>query len=93
MEQEIITPITLSIERELWERFKDKVPRRKTLNEGLVELIQMGVQNPDVTVFMPMDSEEEDEKVNTFSKVWGLSRNETIKRMIREFEVHNEVDY
>jgi len=35
-----IKPITLEIDEEIWNKFKDNVPRRKTLNQALVELIK-----------------------------------------------------
>mgnify|MGYP001568123444 FL=1 len=41
----LIKPITLEIERELWEKFKKTVPRTTTLNEALVDLIKRGVEN------------------------------------------------
>jgi hypothetical protein len=36
----IIKPITLNIEETVWNDFKDKIPRRKTLNEAIVEIIK-----------------------------------------------------
>lgn len=36
----LIKPITLEIDDELWQKFKEKIPRTKTLNEAIVELIQ-----------------------------------------------------
>ena len=41
--EEIITPITLRIQRKLWEQFKDKTPRSKKLNDAVVELIEKAV--------------------------------------------------
>lgn len=38
-----IKPITLEIDKELWDKFKEKVPRTKTLNDSLVELIKLFV--------------------------------------------------
>ena len=38
-----IKPITLNIDKELWEKFKEKTPRSLTLNERLVELIEEDV--------------------------------------------------
>jgi hypothetical protein len=35
-----IKPITLEIDEEIWNKFKDKTPRSKTLNDALVELIK-----------------------------------------------------
>lgn len=40
MENEEISPLTLKIEKEIWEKFKEKIPRTKTLNDALVELIK-----------------------------------------------------
>ena len=36
----MIRPLTLEIEKELWEKFKEKVPRTKSLNDAVVELIK-----------------------------------------------------
>ncbi len=38
-----IKPITLEIEKELWFKFKEKVPRTQTLNDKLIELIKKEV--------------------------------------------------
>ena len=35
-----IKPITLEIEKEVWEEFKERVPRSITLNDKVVELIK-----------------------------------------------------
>lgn len=35
-----IKPITLEIEKEVWEKFKERVPRTMTLNEKIEELIK-----------------------------------------------------
>ena len=35
-----IKPITLKIDKDLWKKFKEKVPRTKTLNEAIIELIK-----------------------------------------------------
>lgn len=40
---ETIKPITLEIEKELWDKFKERIPRTKTLNEALIELIKQFV--------------------------------------------------
>lgn len=40
MEQEKIKPITLEIEKSLWEKFKEVIPRIITLNDAIVELIE-----------------------------------------------------
>jgi len=40
MENNLIKPITLEIEKELWIKFKSKVTRDKTLNEAIVLLIK-----------------------------------------------------
>ena len=37
---EKIKPITLEIEKELWDKFKTKVPRTITLNEAIINLIK-----------------------------------------------------
>lgn len=37
---EIISPITLKMPRKLWDFFKDCTPRRRKLNDAVVELIQ-----------------------------------------------------
>jgi len=39
-----ISPITLRIESSIWEKFKEQIPRTKTLNEALVELIKKEVK-------------------------------------------------
>lgn len=39
-QQETINPITLEIEKEIWDKFKEQTPRTKTLNEAVVELIK-----------------------------------------------------
>jgi len=39
-----IKPITLEIDKALWESFKEIVPRTITLNEALVQLIEKEVQ-------------------------------------------------
>ena len=40
-----IKPITLEIEKGVWERFKETVPRTTTLNDALVELIKKEVDD------------------------------------------------
>jgi len=40
MKQTKIKPITLEIDAKLWKKFKEKIPRTKTLNEAVVELIR-----------------------------------------------------
>lgn len=35
-----IKPITLIIEKEIWENFKKIIPRTETLNDTIVELIK-----------------------------------------------------
>lgn len=42
---ETIKPITIEIEKELWEQFKEKVPRTIKLNDAVVELIKKEVDN------------------------------------------------
>jgi len=39
-----IKPITLEIDKSLWESFKEIVPRTITLNEAIVQLIEKEVQ-------------------------------------------------
>jgi len=36
----LIRPITLEIEKEIWTKFKEKIPRTIRLNDQLVELIK-----------------------------------------------------
>lgn len=43
MKDNLIKPITLEIEKDLWDRFKDAIPRTKTLNDAIVELIEKEV--------------------------------------------------
>jgi hypothetical protein len=38
-----IKPLTLEIERKLWEKFKSRVNRDKTLNDAVVGLIEKEV--------------------------------------------------
>ena len=35
-----IKPITLKIEKEIWDKFKDNVPSSVSLNDALIQLIQ-----------------------------------------------------
>ena len=37
---EKIKPLTLEIEKEVWEEFKERIPRTITLNDKVVELIK-----------------------------------------------------
>jgi hypothetical protein len=37
---EKIKPLTLEIEKELWDKFKEFIPRTTTLNEAVVDLIK-----------------------------------------------------
>ena len=37
---EKIKPLTLEIEKEIWDRFKEITPRTKTLNDAVVDLIK-----------------------------------------------------
>ena len=39
-----IKPITLEIEKELWEKFKELIPRETRLNDAIVELITKKVK-------------------------------------------------
>lgn len=41
----IIKPITLEIEKEIWDKFKEIIPRTITLNQALVELIKKEIEN------------------------------------------------
>jgi len=43
--EQLIKPITLEIEKKLWDEFKEKTPRTKTLNEAVVELIKKDMEN------------------------------------------------
>lgn len=43
MKDNKIKPLTLEIDLELWEKFKEKIPRAKTLNDAVVELIKKEV--------------------------------------------------
>jgi len=38
-----IKPLTLEIDKNLWEKFKEKIPRTKTLNDAVVDLIKKEV--------------------------------------------------
>lgn len=44
VEKEIIKPITLSIPKIIWEKFRSIVTRDKTLNDAVVELIEREVR-------------------------------------------------
>ena len=39
-QQKTIRPLTLSIDRKLWNQFKTSIPRTTTLNEAVVSLIR-----------------------------------------------------
>lgn len=39
-----IKPITLEIDKEIWEKFKERTPRTITLNDAIVELIKKEVK-------------------------------------------------
>ncbi len=41
--EEKIKPLTLEIDKKLWDKFKEKVPRTKRLNDAVVELIKKEV--------------------------------------------------
>jgi hypothetical protein len=47
MENNLIKPITVEINKELWEKFKSTVNRDKTLNQALIELINKEVNGDD----------------------------------------------
>jgi len=40
-----IKPITLEIEKELWEKFKKSVPRTERLNDAIVRLIKKDLKD------------------------------------------------
>lgn len=42
-----IKPITLEIEKDIWEKFKERIPRSITLNDKVVELIKQFLQKND----------------------------------------------
>ena len=44
MEQEKIKPMTLEIEKSLWDKFKEITPRTITLNDAVVDLIEKEVK-------------------------------------------------
>ena len=39
-QQQVIKPLTLEIEKDIWDSFKEKVPRTIRLNDKVVELIK-----------------------------------------------------
>ena len=39
-----IKPITLEIDKKLWNKFKETTPRTKTLNQAIVNLIKESVK-------------------------------------------------
>ena len=41
----MIKPITIELEKELWDNFKLITPRTITLNDAIIELIKRKVQN------------------------------------------------
>lgn len=41
----LIKPITLEIDEELWNKFKDLIPRTTKLNDAVVQLIAKEVDN------------------------------------------------
>jgi len=41
---EKIKPLTLDIEKKIWNKFKEQTPRTITLNEALVQLIKKEVE-------------------------------------------------
>lgn len=45
MESNKIKPITLEIDKELWEKFKVKIPRTISLNQAIVDLIKKEVES------------------------------------------------
>ena len=42
--EQLIKPITLEIEKNLWDKFKEMIPRTKTLNDAIIELIEREVK-------------------------------------------------
>ena len=44
MENNLIKPITLEIEKEIWDIFKESIPRTITLNDAIVDLIEKEVK-------------------------------------------------
>ena len=43
--EEKIKPLTLWIDKKLWEAFKETVPRTITLNDAIIELIKRDLEN------------------------------------------------
>ena len=43
--EEKIKPLTLWIDKKLWESFKETVPRTITLNDAIIELIKRDLEN------------------------------------------------
>jgi hypothetical protein len=41
--EEKIKPLTLEIDKELWDKFKEQTPRTITLNEAVIQLIKKEV--------------------------------------------------
>lgn len=68
-DKEIVAPITLKMSKGLWETFKGCIPRTKTLNDAVVELINQKVNESyepateeEVEVFMEEQKEYAAEK-------------------------------
>ena len=40
-----IKPITLEIDKDLWNKFKNSIPRTITLNEAIINLIKEKLEN------------------------------------------------
>lgn len=45
MENNLIKPITLEIDKGLWDKFKDTIPRTVTLNDAVITLIRKSIKN------------------------------------------------
>jgi hypothetical protein len=43
-----VKPITLEIDKNLWEKFKVLIPRTKTLNDAIVELIALKIKSEEL---------------------------------------------
>jgi len=44
MKDNKIKPLTIELDKSLWEKFKRIIPRTKTLNDAVVELIEKEVK-------------------------------------------------
>jgi len=41
--EQLIKPITLEIDKDLWKRFKELIPRTEKLNDAVIKLIEKEV--------------------------------------------------